>query len=749
MPQPWNATSSNSARHTILSLALLATLISIFTALKAWPYEAEIQIDVATLQEGPILAEVNLPYVLKDPFTVPTVEPLVFKAQFSLRQDGEPYAIYIPKVSVKGELSLNGTPIGSCAIGTTWAERCLHRGSFWFPEPELFIDGKNEITMKVWGDNRQTVGLSQIYVGPATKIQQNFLLPEIIKRAISVGVICGSALLGAMALLVGARLRNESVLVSFGFASIANAIASINSIAVTIPVSEALYAWFSFSSRYVSIGAALLMFLTAFELQEKRRDTVKFICFLIFVGPLVTALSDSNRSIVLAAYIPLMLSGFYVVFHCALAARQLRTSFHWILCGGLLLLAATAVGDFIRLSGNSAFVGSYYFGYTFMFLLFAFGWAIFVRFTEGVRLTRGFHSELEQRVAARTEELTLALTTIRNLETSALRLTENIPVGTFVLKDDGLGWMRFEFFSSRLRKIFNLTHVGAMPQVRDLVSQVSDEYRSDLISTLKNCLQSGDDFAWEGPTSSPVGVKWIGIKALRNDDPTGQRSWAGVCTDLTDVHAAEERLKEMNQRLLEAAITQSKEEERERLMQEIHDGFGSQLASARLAIQFGKLSSHDIARILEECTIDLQLVVDAIGNINGSFADILADFQDRTRRRLARTDMDIEWDLCVPEDTAVISPTSCLRIIRIIQEALNNALRHSGAKKISLQVRALDKAGSRVLSVSIRDNGKGFATDYKPQRGMSNMRRRARELGAQLNIEGTPLGVTVHLEIGY
>lgn len=111
--------------------------------------------------------------------------------------------------------------------------------------------------------------------------------------------------------------------------------------------------------------------------------------------------------------------------------------------------------------------------------------------------------------------------------------------------------------------------------------------------------------------------------------------------------------------------------------------------------------------------------------------------------------MDIEWDLCVPEDTAVISPTSCLRIIRIIQEALNNALRHSGAKKISLQVRALDKAGSRVLSVSIRDNGKGFATDYKPQRGMSNMRRRARELGAQLNIEGTPLGVTVHLEIGY
>jgi signal transduction histidine kinase len=88
-----------------------------------------------------------------------------------------------------------------------------------------------------------------------------------------------------------------------------------------------------------------------------------------------------------------------------------------------------------------------------------------------------------------------------------------------------------------------------------------------------------------------------------------------------------------------------------------------------------------------------------------------------------------------------LAPTIILQILRVLQEAMNNALRHSEARKLTLSV----MAGSGRLIASVADNGKGIGVRAQGGRGMANMRKRCREIGARLEITDTAPGTMVEL----
>jgi signal transduction histidine kinase len=87
-------------------------------------------------------------------------------------------------------------------------------------------------------------------------------------------------------------------------------------------------------------------------------------------------------------------------------------------------------------------------------------------------------------------------------------------------------------------------------------------------------------------------------------------------------------------------------------------------------------------------------------------------------------------------------------LYRICLEALNNALKHSGATEVTLRYYA---QGDQVV-LQVRDNGCGFASDSPDSRGgmgLNNMRQRAQEMGGALIIESEPgKGTTVTARIG-
>ena len=87
-------------------------------------------------------------------------------------------------------------------------------------------------------------------------------------------------------------------------------------------------------------------------------------------------------------------------------------------------------------------------------------------------------------------------------------------------------------------------------------------------------------------------------------------------------------------------------------------------------------------------------------------------------------------------------------MLRIAQEALGNALRHSGAKRVNLTLAAHD---SRV-SLRVTDDGQGFDPEEAVTRsrrlGLTSMRERAEALGGTLAIESEPgLGTTIDVEV--
>ena len=87
-----------------------------------------------------------------------------------------------------------------------------------------------------------------------------------------------------------------------------------------------------------------------------------------------------------------------------------------------------------------------------------------------------------------------------------------------------------------------------------------------------------------------------------------------------------------------------------------------------------------------------------------------------------------------------------LDILRIVQEALTNAIRHGSATEAWISVGCDYQDGTPVaIHVQVHDNGQGFDTNQRPGSGwgLRNMQRRAEQLGAALHIRSQPGAVTV------
>jgi len=114
----------------------------------------------------------------------------------------------------------------------------------------------------------------------------------------------------------------------------------------------------------------------------------------------------------------------------------------------------------------------------------------------------------------------------------------------------------------------------------------------------------------------------------------------------------------------------------------------------------------------------------------------------RRNRTMARSlEISLEVEEQVP--TAPLGETGT-QVSRIIQEALTNARRHSGAKRISVRL-AMD--GDDLL-VEVSDDGHGFGPETPPGVGVGSMRERAALLGGELEIESeVERGTSVRLRV--
>lgn len=214
----------------------------------------------------------------------------------------------------------------------------------------------------------------------------------------------------------------------------------------------------------------------------------------------------------------------------------------------------------------------------------------------------------------------------------------------------------------------------------------------------------------------------------------------------TRVREREQLLKRNFERLRESERVKAEAQERQRIMQDMHDGLGSQLMSSLMLVERGAVSNEQFAQILRESIDDMRLAIDTLSAEDADLAAALGNLRFRMEPRLRAAGMELAWDARrLPEELG-LHPDVVLPILRIVQEALTNALKHSKARAVRVTLATEGSGEAQALDIRISDNGRGIAEERVGGRGLMNMRNRAQKIGAQLKLETAPnVGTTIHL----
>jgi PAS domain S-box-containing protein len=245
--------------------------------------------------------------------------------------------------------------------------------------------------------------------------------------------------------------------------------------------------------------------------------------------------------------------------------------------------------------------------------------------------------------------------------------------------------------------------------------------------------------------------RWIfdyGVPRVGGDSPFV--GYIGCCLDITERKQAEEALSFVNRRLLEAH-----EEERARIARELHDDINQRMAL--LAINLEGLKENRASTGGQASSIEhLQKQVQEIGSdiqalshqLHSSKLELLgleaasAGFC-RELSELRNVEIDFHSE-SVPKD---LPKEVSLCLFRVLQEALQNAVKHSGSRHF--QVSLCD--GTNEVALTVHDSGAGFDPEETINRhglGLTSMKERLKLVDGKLFIDSKlEQGTTIHARV--
>jgi signal transduction histidine kinase len=227
----------------------------------------------------------------------------------------------------------------------------------------------------------------------------------------------------------------------------------------------------------------------------------------------------------------------------------------------------------------------------------------------------------------------------------------------------------------------------------------------------------------------------IGATALTLAATTAQRD------------AAEHRYRAEEDQRRDAERAKLLMEERERLTREMHDGLGGQLVSTIAMVERGSGSRAEVLEELRRALDDMRIAIDTLDPNTPDLPESLGMLRARIAQLLRRNDIRLRWEVTDAPGLESFAHEEALHLLRIIQEAVTNAVRHADADEISVSL-ALEGGAPGVLSLEIRDDGGGPPHQTgSGGRGIHNMQARAEALGGDFIVEPGDPGTRIRIRI--
>ena len=236
------------------------------------------------------------------------------------------------------------------------------------------------------------------------------------------------------------------------------------------------------------------------------------------------------------------------------------------------------------------------------------------------------------------------------------------------------------------------------------------------------------------------GTERVGLASAELIEIEHEPCVLSVIADITERKRAEEGLSVMTRRLIEA-----QEQERTRIGRELHDDISQRLAL--LAIEVAQLEHNPsdvqnrlgkLQEEISEISSDVEALSHELHSSKIQYLGVVAGIRSWCREFGEGQKMEIDFR----SDVATTIPLeigTCL--LRVLQEALHNAVKHSGVKRLEV---CLTERPDQV-HLRVKDSGKGFDVESAMQGkglGLTSMRERVRLVNGTIAIESNPMGGT-------
>ncbi|WP_329016763.1 GAF domain-containing sensor histidine kinase [Streptomyces sp. NBC_00690] len=307
--------------------------------------------------------------------------------------------------------------------------------------------------------------------------------------------------------------------------------------------------------------------------------------------------------------------------------------------------------------------------------------------------------------------------------------------------------------------------IGPLPRQHGILAAMLHDAKPERLADVRK------DPRFEGwPAEHPEMSDFLGLPIKDGDEvigalflankscpkPQGDCGFTEEDEELLSILAQHAAIALTNARLYERSRELTIAEERSRLAHELHDAVSQKLFSLRLTAQAAAaLVDRDPARAKGELQQVAALAAEATEELRAAVVELRpAALDEDGLINTLRTQihvLDRAHSATVTFDTCGMKALPAAQeeaLLRVAQEALHNALRHSGAKKVDV---VLARRGQGAV-LSITDSGKGFEPREIRRAGrhlgLVSMRDRASGVGGRLRVVSAPgKGTTIEMEV--
>jgi PAS domain S-box-containing protein len=221
---------------------------------------------------------------------------------------------------------------------------------------------------------------------------------------------------------------------------------------------------------------------------------------------------------------------------------------------------------------------------------------------------------------------------------------------------------------------------------------------------------------------------------------------ACILHDITDRKRAERALAEMTRKLIEA-----QEQERARIGRELHDDINQRLAMLSVELETlqcrpSELQSrvHELRKELRQISDDVQAISHDLHSSKLEYLGAVAGMESWCKEVAKRysVELDFRSDVCGALPLEIGLP-----LFRVLQEAVNNAMKHARVRRVEVQV----QEDSHAVHLVVKDQGVGFNMETALRGkglGLTSMRERVWLVNGAIDIDSKPMGGTqIHVRV--